>query len=65
MAGVTNQANLVQGGHKGHPALLEENGVFTVQDGEGNVQFEGDEVAAEFAYWRSVLGVPDESEVVL
>jgi hypothetical protein len=54
------QANLVQGGAEGHPALHEQDGIYTVTDGNGNIQFEGDEVAAEFTYWRTVLGVPDE-----
>jgi hypothetical protein len=58
MAGTTSQT-LVQGGDEGYPALLEQDGAFTVTDEQGNVLFHGDEVAAEFAYWRRVFGVPD------
>lgn len=61
----TNQATLVQGGVEGHPALHEQDGTYTVTDGEGNVKFSGNEISAEFAYWREVLGVPDESKAVL
>lgn len=65
MASATNPASstLVQE-HPGQATLLEQNGTFTVVDGEGQVRFEGDEVAAEFTYWSTVFGVPDdESEV--
>ena len=61
---IATQASLVQGGTEGHPALLEENGVYTVVDGEGNTVFVGSEVGAEFKYWNTVFGVADdESEV--
>jgi hypothetical protein len=57
--------NLVQGGVQGYPAIFEENGVYTVKDADGTIRYVGGEVAAEFAYWRSLLGVPDDSEVML
>ncbi len=60
----TSTTNLVQGGSEGYAALTEQDGVYTVTDGEGNVQFSGDEIPAEFAYWRTVLGVQEESEGV-
>ena len=50
--------------HPGQATLFEQENVFTVTDGEGNVTFQGSEVGAEFKYWRTVFGVPDdESEV--
>ncbi|TMC24209.1 MAG: hypothetical protein E6J34_00885 [Chloroflexi bacterium] len=59
-----SESSLIQGGQEGHPTLHEQDGVFTVTDGEGNVRFDGNEVAAEFAYWRTTFGVPvDDSEV--
>ena len=57
-----DSATLVQGGTEGRPALHEQNGVFTVTDGDGNVRFTGNEIAAEFAYWQTTFGVPDEEE---
>lgn len=50
-----------------HAALLSGfGGVFYVTDADGNLQFIGDEVGAEFAYWRTAFGVPvDDEEVVL
>jgi hypothetical protein len=51
-------STLVQGGTEGHPALLEEDGIYTVVDEDGNTVFEGGEVGAEFKYWNTVFGVP-------
>lgn len=56
------QSTLVQQ-HSGQATLLEQNDTFTVLDGEGNVVFEGNEVAAEFKYWGAVFGEDDEMEV--
>lgn len=57
------QTTLVQQ-HPGQATLLEQDGVYTVTDGDGEVQFTGGEIPAEFAYWQQVFGVPaDDSEV--
>ena len=60
----TQASTLVQGGTEGNPAILKQDGTYTVTDGEGNIVFVGSEVGAEFKYWNTVFGVADdESEV--
>lgn len=44
--------------------LTEQDGVFTVTDGDGQRQYTGNEIGAEFAFWRTTFGVPlDDGEV--
>jgi len=61
MAGVTTTQNVIQGG-QGGPTLLEQDGTFSVTNGEGEVLYQGNEVGAEFKYWRTVLEVPDDDD---
>ena len=44
--------------------LAEQGGEYTVTNGDGQVQYVGNEVGAEFAFWRTTFGVPvDDGEV--
>jgi len=38
--------------------LTEQDGRFMVTDDDGNTQYTGNEIWAEFAYWRIIFGVP-------
>ena len=46
--------------------LTEQDGVYVVSDENGQPLYSGNEIGAEFAYWRTAFGVPadDDSEVV-
>jgi hypothetical protein len=45
--------------------LAEQDGVFTVANSDGQI-YTGNEIGAEFAFWRTAFGVPvDDGEVTL
>ena len=43
--------------------LAEQDGVFIVTDGDGQRQYTGNEIGAEFAFWRTTFGVPVDEQV--
>lgn len=47
----------------GRATLTEQDGLFMVIDGDGNTQYTGNEIGAEFAYWCTLFGVPVDDEV--
>jgi hypothetical protein len=51
--------------HPGVVTLSEQDGVFSVTDAEGQLQYAGGEVSAEFAYWQVVFEVPAEDVEVV